>query len=342
MTITAVILAAGQGTRMRSILPKVLHPLGGLPLIEYSLRLAEALTSETPVVVIGHGADLVRSYVGSRARFVVQQPQLGTAHAVQTAEPLIGGQDGLVLVISADMPLFSLDTLRKLIAAQQSNAGGPLTMTTMLLDDSHGFGRIVRAADGSVAAIVEEAQATPEQLAIRELNVGAYCFDSRWLWDALKSVPLSPKGEYYLTDTVAIAVAAGLKVQALRIEDHHEAIGINTRVHLAEAEAILRRRINTGWLLSGVTMLNPDAVYIEPDVQIGRDTTIYPNTYLRGQTVVGDGCVLGPDLVVDSSRLGPGCRADHAVIQDVVIPPGGQVGPYRHLSMDEVNTSEKI
>jgi bifunctional UDP-N-acetylglucosamine pyrophosphorylase/glucosamine-1-phosphate N-acetyltransferase len=328
--VTAIILAAGQGTRMRSSLPKVLHPLAGKPLIAYSLRLARQLGSADPVVIIGHGADQVRQAVGSAARFALQQPQLGTGHAVQQAEALLSGQDGLVLVMSADMPLFTYATLRALVDLQHANPG-PLSMLTMLLDDSHGFGRVVRAADGSVAEVVEEAQATPQQLAIRELNVGAYCFRAGWLWQALRRVPLSPKGEYYLTDVVGIAVADGLKVQALVLPNPDEAIGINTRVHLAEAEAILRRRTNQAWMSAGVTMIDPETTYIEADVTIGGDTLIYPNTLLQGNTNVGSGCVLGPNTVIRDSVLEDGCHVTASVVENARLPRGSAVGPFEHV-----------
>lgn len=293
---------------MRSSLPKVLHPLGGKPLIAYSLRLARQLSASDPIVIIGHNAGQVRQAVGDAARFAVQQPQLGTGHAVQQAEPLLAGYDGLVLVMSADMPLFTLETLRALVEQQRANSG-PLTMLSMLLDDSHGFGRVIRAADGTVREVVEEAQATPEQLAVRELNVGAYCFRAGWLWSALRRVPLSPKGEYYLTDVIGIAVADGLKVQALVLPDPNEAIGINTRAHLAEAEGILRRRINTAWMAAGVTMIDPDNTYIEPDVTIGADTVIYPNSFLLGSTRVGRGCVIGPGALLRDAVLEDGAIA---------------------------------
>lgn len=330
MNLTAVILAAGQGTRMKSSLPKVLHPLAGKPLIYYSLQLARAAGSDTPVVVIGHGADRVRETVGQDARFVIQHPQLGTAHALQAAEPVLGGQDCLVLVLSADMPLFTIDTIRKMVETQKNNPG-PVTMLTMLLDDSHGFGRIIRKPDGSVAEVVEEAQCTPEQLKIRELNVGAYCFNGRWIWDGLRRVPLSPKGEYYLTDVVGIAVAEGKQVQALTVQDPSEAIGINTRVHLAEAEAILRRRVNTGWMTAGVTLTDPETTYIEPGVTIGRDTTIYPNTHLRGVTSIGEGCVLGPGAVIVDSAVGNHAKITLSLVEKVPVGEGAAVGPFQHL-----------
>ena len=190
MKATAVILAAGQGTRMRSALPKVLHPLGGKPLLQYSLDLAAQIGSSSPVVVVGHGAEQVREIVGDEARFAVQENQLGTANAVQAAEKVAAGEAGLVVVISADMPLLRPETLQELVNRQIKN-DGPISMLTVISDNPRGFGRIVRTAGGGVAAIVEEAQATPEQLAIRELNVGAYCFRDDWLWPALNRVKIS-------------------------------------------------------------------------------------------------------------------------------------------------------
>jgi bifunctional UDP-N-acetylglucosamine pyrophosphorylase / glucosamine-1-phosphate N-acetyltransferase len=332
MALTAVILAAGQGTRMRSSLPKVLHPLAGHPLIEYSLRLAKQLGSDKPVVVVGHRADQVRQVVGEAAYFAVQEPQLGTAHAVQAAEPLLKEQKGSILVVSADMPLLTFETLHGLVEAQQHNSG-PISMLTMVLSDSHGFGRIVRGKNGSVIAIVEEAQATPEQLAIQELNVGAYCFASEWLWSALKRVPLSPKGEYYLTDVIGIAAAEGLQVQAITVQDPHEAIGINTRVHLAEAEEIMRRRINTAWMASGVTMVDPSTTYIEPDVTIGQDTVLYPNSNLHGNTEIGVGCTIGPNTLIRDSRVGNGCKIIFSVVEQAGVEDGKNIGPFEYVGV---------
>ncbi len=328
--VTAVILAAGQGTRMRSALPKVLHPLAGKPLIQHALSIARLVTTEKPVVVIGHGAEAVREAVGSDAHFVIQDRQLGTANALQAAEPLLAGQDGQVLVFYSDMPLFLPQTLRGLVEAQQSNIG-PASMLTMTLENSHGFGRIIRGPDGSVREIVEEAQATPEQLVIQELNVGAYCFDAHWVWPALQRIGLSPKGEYYLTDIIAIASGDGLPVQALPVSAPEEAIGINNRAHLAEAEAILRRRTNASWMLTGVTMIDPDTTYIQPDVVIGQDTTLWPNTYLQSGSHIGAGCVIGPNVILRNAYLGDRCKVISSIIEDTRLAEGTEIGPYEHL-----------
>lgn len=330
MDVTTIILAAGQGTRMRSATPKFLHPLAGLPLLEYSLRLAEGMGGRKPVIVVGHGAEAVQKRFGERADFALQEQQLGTGHAVLAAESLVKARGGMVVVIFADMPLLHRETLERIVEMQHANPG-PISMLTVELPDPHGFGRIIRAEDGSVQAIVEEAVATPAQKTIRELNASVYCIRADWLWDALHHIQVSPKGEYYLTDIVEIAVRQGLKVQAYQTPDISEAVGINTRVHLAEAEAILRQRINTQWMLAGVTIVDPASTYIEPDVTIGQDTVIYPQTYLRGKTVIGKNCVLGPNTMVESTTIGDRCVVLASMLEKSVLEEDVQVGPYSHL-----------
>jgi len=328
--ITAVILAAGQGTRMNSALPKVLHPLLGRPMASFALEAARTATTTPPVMVIGHGADEVRQALGEAARYVVQSPQLGTAHAVQQAETLLEGQADYILVTYADMPLLTAETLSRLVEAQRAHRG-PATLLTGHTDDPRGFGRILRADDGRLMGIVEEAQATREQLAIRELNVGVYCFAADWLWQALRRVPLSPKGEYYLTDVIGIAIADGLPVQALAVEDPAEMIGVNTRVHLAEAAALLRQRINRRWMLAGVTLVDPATTYIEPQVVIGQDTLIWPNTHLQGQTRIGKNCVIGPNTIVQDTTIGNHCKVVASMLEGAVLEDDVDIGPFGHL-----------
>jgi bifunctional UDP-N-acetylglucosamine pyrophosphorylase/glucosamine-1-phosphate N-acetyltransferase len=330
MKITAVILAAGQGTRMNSDLPKVLHPVCGLPMIAHSLVAVKTASRETPVVIIGHGAEAVREYLGEKARCVVQDPQLGTGHAVQQAESTLRGKTDLVLVTYADMPLLRPETIKGLVETQKANKG-PLTMLTVSAADPRGFGRVVRGPGGSVQAIVEEGSATEEQLSIHELNVGAYCFSAAWLWDALHKIKVSKKGEYYLTDTVALAVQAGLTVQALVSEDPVETIGINTRIHLAEAEVAMRQRINRTHMLAGVTIVDPASTFIEPGIKIGRDTVIWPNTFLRGKTVIGEGCVIGPNTIVQDTTIGDCCEILAAVMEWAVVEDNVGIGPFARL-----------
>lgn len=330
MKVTPIILAAGQGTRMKSRLPKVLHPLAGKPMILYSIAAAAGVTAELPVIVIGHAAETVRAAVGERARFTIQEQQLGTAHAVLAAEPLLSAVDGLILVLSADMPLLTSATFQQLVDLQHQNPG-PISLLTIHQQDSHGFGRVLRAANGAVQAIVEEAQASKAQLAITELNAGAYCFSAAWLWQALKRIPVSPKGEYYLTDAVGLAASAGLPIQTLTLADASEALGVNTRVHLAEAEAVMRKRINTAWMLAGVTLLNPDSTYIDSDVQIGQDTILYPDTYLRGMTVIGKYCEIGPNAIVENTTIGDECMVLASVLEGAVLENHVEIGPFGHL-----------
>jgi bifunctional UDP-N-acetylglucosamine pyrophosphorylase / glucosamine-1-phosphate N-acetyltransferase len=330
MRVTAVLLAAGQGTRMKSDVPKMLHPVCGKPMVFHALAAARQAASEQPVLVIGHGADAVKNAVGDSARCVVQAEQLGTGHAVLQAESLLRGQSDLILVTYGDMPLLRGETLTQLVENQKVNKG-PITLLTVIANDPRGFGRILRNPDGTVAAIVEEAAATPEQLSIKELNVGAYCFSADWLWGALHRIPVSQKGEYYLTDTVELAVKDGLPVQALVMGDMAETVGINTRVHLAEAEAAMRKRINEGHMLNGVTLINPESTYIDSSVSIGRDTVIWPDTYLFGTTSIGADCQIGPNAHIRDTQIGDGCVVLMSVMEKAVLEDHVDVGPFARL-----------
>ncbi|RPI86743.1 MAG: UDP-N-acetylglucosamine diphosphorylase/glucosamine-1-phosphate N-acetyltransferase [Chloroflexi bacterium] len=330
MTIHAVVLAAGQGTRMRSSMPKVLHPILGQPLAAYALEAARLATGSTPVMVVGHQAEEVQKALGASADYVVQEPQLGTGHAVLQAEPLLKGKSEVVLVTYADMPLLTVDTLKQLIDVHHSGCCA-VTMLTMIAEDPRGFGRVVRDTEGRVQAIVEEASATPEQLAIRELNTGVYCFDADWLWHALKEVKVSPKGEYYLTDLAGMAVTENKGVQALAINETSEMIGINNRIHLWEAENAMRARINRSWMLEGVTIIDPNMTYIESGVTIGRDTVIWPNCYLQGNTEIGESCVIGPNTIIRSTKVGRDCTIEASVLESALVEDDVEMGPFAHL-----------
>jgi len=331
MKITAVLLAAGQGTRMKSELPKVLHPLCGKPMLWHVLEALKSVTTEKPVVIVGHGAEDVQKYIGDVAECVLQEPQLGTGHAAMQAEPLLRGKTDYVIVTYADMPLLRGETFQRLVETQRLNPG-PFSLLTVIADNPRGFGRIARKADGSVEAIVEEYVATPEQRQIKELNVGAYCFNADWLWDALHRIEKNPKkGEYYLTDIVEIAVKDNLPVQAVVHDDFSETIGINTRVHLSEAEAALRMRINREHQLNGVSMMDPASTYIEVGVQIGKDTMILPNTYIHGNTVIGVGNVIGPNTIIRDSRIGDRCKVLASVLESAVLEDDIDMGPFARL-----------
>jgi bifunctional UDP-N-acetylglucosamine pyrophosphorylase/glucosamine-1-phosphate N-acetyltransferase len=331
MKITAVLLAAGQGTRMKSNMPKVLHPLCGKPMLWHVLEALKNVAAEKPVVVVGHGAETVQTYLGDSAHCVTQEPQLGTGHAAMQAESLLRGKTDCVILTYADMPLLRGETFARLVETQRLNPG-PMSLLTVIADDPRGFGRILRKPDGTVEAIVEEYVATPEQLEIKELNVGAYCFKADWLWDALRRIGKNPKkGEYYLTDIVEIAVTDNLPVQAVVHDDFIETIGINTRVHLSEAEAAMRARINREHMLNGVSMMDPASTYIETGVKIGRDTTIMPNTYIHGDTVIGEGNVIGPNTIIRDSKIGKRCKILASVMEGAVLEDDVDMGPFARL-----------
>jgi bifunctional UDP-N-acetylglucosamine pyrophosphorylase / glucosamine-1-phosphate N-acetyltransferase len=331
MKITAVLLAAGQGTRMKSDIPKVLHPLCGKTMLWYALEALKTVATEMPVVVVGHGAEAVKKYLGDSAHCVLQEPQLGTGHAAVQAESLLKGKTDYVIVTYADMPLLRGETFERLAETQRLNSG-PMSLLTVIADDPRGFGRIVRKPDGTVEAIVEEFVATPEQKQIKELNVGAYCFKADWFWDALHRIEKNPKkGEYYLTDIVEIAVKDHLPVQAVLHDDFIETIGINTRVHLSEAESAMRTRINREHMLNGVSMMDPASTYIEAGVKIGKDTTILPNTYFHGSTVIGEENIIGPNTVIRDSQIGNRCKILASVMEGAIIEDDVDMGPFAHL-----------
>jgi bifunctional UDP-N-acetylglucosamine pyrophosphorylase / glucosamine-1-phosphate N-acetyltransferase len=331
MKVTAVLLAAGQGTRMKSDLPKVLHPLCGRPMLWHVLETLHSAATEKPVVVVGHGAEAVKEYLGDSADCVLQEPQLGTGHAAMQVEPLLKGKTDLVIVTYADMPLLRGETFRQLVETQRLNPG-PLTLLTVIADDPRGFGRIVRNPDGTVQAIVEEYVATSEQQQIKELNVGAYCFKADWLWDALHRIEKNPKkGEYYLTDIVEIAVRDNLPVQAVVHDDFMETIGINTRIHLSEAEAALRMRINREHMLNGVSMMNPEVTYVDAGVKIGRDTLIMPNTFIHGNTEIGEGNVIGPNVIIRNTKIGNRCKILASVMEGALLEDDVDMGPFARL-----------
>jgi bifunctional UDP-N-acetylglucosamine pyrophosphorylase/glucosamine-1-phosphate N-acetyltransferase len=315
---------------MKSNLPKVLHLLGGKPMVDYSIRAAAEISGRPPVLVIGHGAEQVKAAVGDAAQYAVQPEQLGTGHAVMQTQNLLQGQADQVIVMYADMPLIRPQTLNQLVEMQKANKG-PLSLITIEADQPRGFGRIVRDQQKQFKAIVEEAVATADQLAITEVNAGIYCFDADWLWPHLDQIKVSPKGEYYLTDLPEMAVAEGHVVGTFLMDDPDEGLGINTRVHLAEAEAVLRKRINTEAMLSGVTIVDPQTTYIDLDVQIGADTVIHPNSYLRGNTVIGEGCTIGPNTVIEDSTIGNSCTIKGSVVEMATLEDHVDVGPFGHL-----------
>jgi len=333
MKTSAVILAAGYGTRMKSDLPKVMHPLVGRPMIDWAVRAVEPITQTPPVVVVGHGQALVRAYLGERGIYAEQHELLGTGHAVLQALPQIDADVGAVIVTYADMPLLTTATVSRLLdlyVDAGANSAVAIAMLTIMRDNPQGFGRIARGDDGGVMAIVEEVDCTPEQRLIRELNTGVYCFDAAWLRASLPDVPKSAKGEYYLTDLVAMAAGQGRTIVtgSAPLDDVY---GVNNRVHLAEAEAVLRRRIVDQHMLAGVTVIDPQSTYIEDTVTIGADTTIWPGCIVRGATQIGSHCTIGPYSQVVDALIADDCRIVYSVVEQARMDKSAEVGPFGHL-----------
>lgn len=329
--IAAVILAAGQGTRMKSRRAKVLHSVAGKPMVEYSVEAAAAAGLTKTVLVIGHQGEQLRAALGERVEFAEQHEQRGTGDAVKCAAPVLKGQAAHVLVFYSDMPLLKSETLRILIDTHLET-GATLTMLTLIADDAMGFGRIVRDGNGKALRIVEEVEATPEEFAIRELNPGVYCFQADWLWQNLERLnPSLKKREYYLTDLLEMAVQDRVRVETETIRDVSQAIGINTRAQLAQAERLMRERIRARIMAEGVTLLDPETTYIDADVVIGQDTVIFPNTHLQGRTQVGQDCRIGPGAIIRDSRIGDACVIGPSVIEDSTLEDHVDMGPFCHL-----------
>ncbi|MGE5551983.1 MAG: bifunctional N-acetylglucosamine-1-phosphate uridyltransferase/glucosamine-1-phosphate acetyltransferase [Bacteroidota bacterium] len=327
----AGILAAGLGTRMRSNWPKVLHHLGGRPMLAYAVDAVTALAPAEVVVVIGHGGERVRALLGNKVRYAVQAEQLGTGHALGVAVSAIDAAEGDLLVTYGDMPLLTADTLRRLLDHHRAT-GSDATLITAMLGENSRYGRIIRDQAGRFLKIVEYRDATSAERQIPEVNVGVYCFRLQPLRAALPKLGRSnAQGEYYLTDLFALLSADGSRVEAIAGERPSEFEGPNDRLELAAAEARLREAVNRRWLEQGVTMIDPAATYIEPGVTIGRDTIIYPGTVIRGRAEIGAECRLGPNAEIRDARLGRGVKVAHAVIVESEVAANEEVGPFVYL-----------
>lgn len=335
MTLAVILLAAGKGTRMKSKYQKILHEVGGKPMVMHVFEAAEMVADLPPVLVVGAGADGVRSLIGDRATYVIQAEQLGTGHATMMAETAVKPKASQVIVTYADMPLLQAETLRQL-AAVQTDTNAAITMLTVLGSPESSFGRVVRHDDDSVAEIVEVAEAkrranAAELLNIRELNAGVYCFAADFLWDNIHQLPLRQARsgqEYYLTDMIETAVKINLRVEAIVSADPNESLGAGTRAELVAVEKAFRQRANRKWLANGVTLVDPETTFIDPDVAIGQDTTIWPNTYIQGKTKIGEDCVIGPNTILRDATIGDGCRIEQAVVTGVAVTAGTALAPF--------------
>jgi bifunctional UDP-N-acetylglucosamine pyrophosphorylase/glucosamine-1-phosphate N-acetyltransferase len=328
-----LVLAAGKGTRMKSAQPKVLHPVNGRSMLEWVLDTAAAIHPASTTVIVGHKALDVQAACAARegVRFVVQEPQLGTAHAVMQAEPRLRGAHGTVVLLSGDVPLLSTRTLTRLLETHAA-AGAAATAVTAVLDQPYGYGRIVRH-DGRMARIVEEKDATTAERAIREVNAGVYAFDLDALFPALAGIAsANAQGEYYLTDLVASFRAAGRIVETVRVDDAREILGINSRADLARVGAIVRQQVNEALMAAGVTIVDPATAYIEAGVTVGPDTVIHPNVYLEGRTRIGSGCEILPNVRIVDGEIGDRVVVNSfTVINDAKVANEARIGPFAHL-----------
>ncbi|MDG5473829.1 bifunctional UDP-N-acetylglucosamine diphosphorylase/glucosamine-1-phosphate N-acetyltransferase GlmU [Jeotgalibacillus sp. ET6] len=327
----AVILAAGQGTRMKSKLYKVLHPVCGKPMVEHVLEQVQHANMNEIVTVVGHGAELVQAQLGDRSEFVLQAEQLGTAHAVMQAKDRLQNKDGITLVVCGDTPLITAETMSSLIQhheEQQAKA----TILTAHQEKPDGYGRIIRDENGLVKRIVEHKDANESERSVKEVNTGTYCFDNRALFKALENVSNdNVQGEYYLPDVIEILQTEGETIGAFQTAEASETLGVNDRVALSQAEGLMRARINEKHMRSGVSIIDPGNTYISNEAVIGRDTVIYPGTVILGETTIGEDCVVGPGSEFKDSSIGDRTSIKQSVVHDSAVGSDVTIGPFAHI-----------
>ena len=332
--ISAIVLAAGMGTRMKSDLIKVMHPVAGPPMIEWPVAAAFASGVERCVLVVGHQQEKVRAYFSGRSEvsYAVQQEQLGTGHAVRCAMPQVDPGADTVLILCGDTPLLTAQSLAGMLQAHREK-GACVTVMTATLSNPFGYGRIVKDAAGRVTAITEEKDASAQERLIQEVNAGVYCIDRAFLEEAVSRLGNdNAQGEYYLTDVVRQAAAKGLSCLSYRVADQQEISGVNDRVQLAEAAKVLRERINRELMLSGVTMIDPQAVYIDRGVRIGRDSVVNPGAVIKGETVIGERCEIGQGVLIKNCSIADGVVVKGgSVLEESKVGPEAAIGPMAHL-----------
>ena len=331
--VAAIVLAAGLGKRMRSLLPKVLHPVCGKPMLFYPLEVLKALKVEKTVVVVGHGGDAVRErFAESRVSFVTQEKQLGTGHAVRCAERSFQSFTGELLILSGDVPLIQSGIISELMRVHRRRRA-VLSLVTMALEKPTGYGRIIRNDKGAVERVVEEKDAAPDEMKVGEVNAGLYLVDARFLFANLKRLTSrNAQGEYYLPDLIPLALKEGETVAAVVHREPQEVMGVNNRVELAEANTLMRERINSYHMMRGVTMVDPRTTYIDYGIAIGRDTLIAPNVFLKGATKIGPGCTIEEGAGIIDSSLDRAVEVKpYSVIEQSKVGREGTIGPLARL-----------
>ncbi|MEA0555635.1 bifunctional UDP-N-acetylglucosamine diphosphorylase/glucosamine-1-phosphate N-acetyltransferase GlmU [Lysinibacillus irui] len=339
----AVILAAGQGTRMKSKLYKVLHPVCGKPMVQHVVDHIQTLDVNRIVTVVGHGAEKVQLQLGDKSEYVLQAEQLGTAHAVQQAEEILGNEEGTTLVVCGDTPLIRPETMQALFEHHQAK-NAKATILTAIAENPTGYGRILRGENGQVEQIVEQKDASAEQQLVKEINTGTYCFDNKLLFETLKLVKNdNAQGEFYLPDVIEILQKQGDIVEAYVTDDFEETLGVNDRVALSQAETLMRARINEKHMRNGVTIIHPETTYISADAVIGRDTIIQPGSMIEGATVIGEDCIIGPNTQIADSRIGDRTTVHSSVVRESAIAEDTAIGPYAHIRpLSEIGSHVKI
>lgn len=327
----AVILAAGQGTRMKSKLYKVLHPVCGKPMVQHVIDNVSKLQVDEIITVVGHGAEKVKSELGEQTLYVLQEQQLGTAHAVLQAAQYLEGKEGTTIVVCGDTPLITSETFEKLLK-HHLETKAKATILTAESDDPTGYGRVIRNEEGLVEKIVEHKDATESERLVTEINTGTYCFDNASLFEALKHVNNdNAQGEYYLPDVIEILKEKGEIISAFQTDSFEETLGVNDRIALSQAELIMKRRINQKHMKNGVTIVDPDNTYISVDAEIGQDTVIYPGTVIIGKTVIGEECEIGPNSEIKDCQIGYNTNIRHSVVHDSQIGNQVNIGPFAHI-----------
>ncbi|MBC1516205.1 bifunctional UDP-N-acetylglucosamine diphosphorylase/glucosamine-1-phosphate N-acetyltransferase GlmU [Listeria immobilis] len=339
----AVVLAAGQGTRMKSKLYKVLHPVCGKPMVEHVVDQISTLDVDKVVTIVGHGAEKVQEHLAGKSEFVKQEEQLGTAHAVLQAKTALADKDGVTLVVCGDTPLIEASTMEALLKYHHEKRAKATILTTVI-EDPTGYGRIIRDDLGIVEKIVEHKDATEKEQRISEINTGTYCFDNKALFEALENVSNdNVQGEYYLPDVIKILKGLDEVVAAYRMESFEESLGVNDRIALAEASKLMQRRINENHMRNGVTLVNPESTYIDINVKIGQDTVIEPGVMLRGNTVIGDDCIVTSGSEIANSVIGERAHIRSSAIFESKVGDDVQIGPYAHLRPEsDIHNNVKI